>query len=120
MSKPLPASPAPEDERRIQTPEAARLMGVSRRMVAKLIATGKLPASRIGSRWTLRAYDVKEYIVTHGAVPNEWQHNSLNSLTTPFSGATRSGPGSRSMVEKSGGLYAQVVRKSQKGASKSS
>lgn len=48
--------------RRIQTSEAAELLGVSVRMVQKLLALGELPGSRVGSRWTTTTADVAAYL----------------------------------------------------------
>lgn len=47
---------------RVQTGEAASLLGVSRRMVQKLLVTGELAGARVGSRWTISPDDIAAYL----------------------------------------------------------
>jgi DNA binding domain, excisionase family len=55
------AAPAPEPLA-VSPREAAKLLGISERFLAKLIATGELPSARVGARRLLRPADLDAWL----------------------------------------------------------
>ncbi len=62
----MPANPSPRPipaAKLLTVPESALALGVSNRKLWRLIATGALPAVRVGARSTrIRASDLEEYL----------------------------------------------------------
>ncbi|MBX9699534.1 MAG: helix-turn-helix domain-containing protein [Acetobacteraceae bacterium] len=55
--------------RRIQSAEAAGLLGVSQRTVQMMLARGDLPGARVGARWTTTVEDIDTYLRQHANAP---------------------------------------------------
>jgi len=59
MRAPNPTVTAPDPWLRVE--EAAELLKVSTRTIYKLVNSGELPASRVGSKWRIRRVDVLNF-----------------------------------------------------------
>ncbi len=62
--------------------EAARVLGVSKQYVRRLIARGKLGARRYGRQWLIKAQDAKTQadVRKNTAAPRSWKIENCSSF----------------------------------------